>query len=71
MKELDSEVFFAQLKALCSECGWVMAVNDESDGVLGVVIGQMDYVDAVLEGAEDFDEYSVYSPDENNNGVLQ
>jgi len=56
------EQFFLQLKGLCAAFGWVLAINDQRDGVEGVILGNPDYVESILTESEDFEEYTMYAP---------
>jgi len=71
MSDEVSQEFFFELKFFCEKYGWVMALNEEKDGVSGVIIGKLRYIESVLEEEEDFSEYSVFSPSKDSSGVLQ
>lgn len=61
------EFSLEKLKEVCKELGWIVSFNEQDEYVNGMIIGTENFVDMVLEGNEDFQEYVVMSPDEETN----
>lgn len=67
----EFENFFIELRKLCADQGFVMALNDEEDAVPGIVIGTMGYVESILTSSESFEEYAIYAPAQEGKGTIQ
>lgn len=45
----------------CKLLGWNLAMNESSNIIKGLIIGKLEYVEAVVHSLEDAEEYSIYS----------
>lgn len=63
MKKTPEEII-QDIREACESLGWNIAMNESSNTVRGLVIGQFDYVEEIVEQIQDTDEYSIYSPSE-------
>lgn len=63
------EFSLEKLKEICKELGWVVSFNEDNEFVQGMVIGTESYVDNIIEGYEDFQEYVVMAPDSQDDNL--
>lgn len=63
MKKTPEEII-QDIREACESLGWNIAMNEASNTVYGLIIGQFDYVEEIVEQIHDMDEYSIYSPAE-------
>lgn len=66
-----SEEVLMKLKEICQTLGWDMALNEGDNKITGMIIGKMEYIESILHEEEDFYEYTIYSPTETQEGMLQ
>lgn len=63
MKKTPEEII-NDIRESCESLGWNIAMNESSNTIRGLVIGQFDYVEEVVDQIHDTEEYSIYSPAE-------
>lgn len=45
----------------CKQLGWNIAMNESSNIIKGLVIGQLEYVEQVVHSLSDSEEYSIFA----------
>lgn len=63
MKKTPEDII-NDIRDACESLGWNIAMNESSNTIRGLVIGQFDYVEEVVDQIHDTEEYSIYSPAE-------
>lgn len=64
------EVLLDQMKEICVELGWSLAIDMEKEKIRGMIVGSTEFIDDVVLAEESFDDYSICSP-EDTYGQLQ
>lgn len=64
MKKTPEE-YVLDIQEACKELGWSIAICDIDQGVSGLIVGQLEYVQEVTEQLANIDDYEIWDrPDE-------
>ena len=55
------EQLVLDIQDACKELGWHIGMDESESGVRGLVIGDFDYVNEIVEQLNEVDNYSIYS----------
>lgn len=71
MTERTPEDILLEITGLCAELGWVVGMNENSNGsIRGIIIGTGDYVSDTINKLEDGEEYDLYEHGSKGEGEL-
>jgi hypothetical protein len=60
MKKKTPEEIVNDIQEACKSLGWAIAMDESKSAISGLVIGQLNYVENVIEQLEDVDNFSIY-----------
>jgi hypothetical protein len=70
MKKTPEQIVH-DIQEACKELGWHISMNESSNVIKGLIIGDYDYIEGVVEQLSEMDDYSIYSSDESTDPTLQ
>lgn len=69
-KDKTPEEFVQDIQEACSKLGWHIAMNDSNSTVQGLIIGNAEFLDNVVQDLSNGDEYSIFAKASADNGDL-
>lgn len=69
-KDDDTSDKIIELQAICKELGWNIVLDDSAEYINGLVIGTQEFIDEIMSGDFDIDDFDIYVPGDQSDGGL-
>jgi len=56
-----AEELIVEIQTACKKLGWCIAMDESSELVNGLILGQLPYIEKVLGQLDDIEKYSIYA----------
>lgn len=60
-KKLTPEQLVNEIQDCCKQLGWHISMDESSPGVSGLIIGEFEFVNGIVDQLEEQDNFSIYS----------